>query len=321
MFLGIDIGGTKTALALASREGRVLARRRYPTRTSGDGERDLAGLAEEARSLLSDAGTDLAAVAQVGVSVPGPLDPARERILQPPNLPGWEGVPIRKRLEAEVGRPVTLENDANAAALAEWQFGAGRGADHVVYLTMSTGVGAGLILDGRLYRGSGGNAGEFGHTTLVEDGALCACGLRGCVEAYVGGAAWTERLRAKTPEQSQVMALAGGRASVRPEHLLEAARAGDAYARAEVDRYNHYLARAISNIVFALAPEVVILGTIPTAAGDELCLTPVRKSVQARIWPALANRLRIVPTALGPELPYLAGICVAMHAYKPSTTT
>ena len=314
MLLGIDVGGTKTALALASLEGRVIARRRYPTRTSGDASRDLADLAAEIRVLLEGAGAKLAAVEHLGVSLPGPLDATRERISKPPNLRGWDGVPIRQRLEAELGLPVTLENDANAAALAEWQFGAGRGADDVVYLTMSTGVGAGLILDGRLYRGAGGNAGEFGHTALEENGERCACGLRGCVEAYVGGAAWTERLREKTPEGSRVAELGGGRASIRPEHVLEAAREGDAFARAEVDRFNHYLARAISNVVFALDPEVVILGTIPTAAGEELCLSPVRKQVRNRVWPELAERLRIVPSTLGDELPYTAGICVAMLA-------
>ena len=316
MLLGIDVGGTKTALSLASQEGRVLARRRYPTRPSGDGRRDLAGIAAEARNLIRSAGAEFAAVERVGVSAPGPLDAARERIVKPPNLPGWEGVPVRKQLEGELGLPVTLEHDANAAALAEWQFGAGRGSDDIVYLTMSTGVGAGLILDGRLYRGAGGNAGEFGHTMLEENGPRCACGLHGCVEAYVGGAAWTERLRQQTPRESLVAALAGDRASIRPEHLLEAARSGDAFATDELDRYNHYLARAIANVVFALAPEVVILGTIPTAAGEDLCLTPVRESVRTRIWPALAKHLRIVPSALGDELPYMAGICVAMLAQE-----
>jgi len=316
MLLGIDLGGTKTALALASREGELLARRRYPTRTSGDGLRDLSELAAEVRSLVEGAGQSLAAVEHLGFSAPGPLDASRERILRPPNLPGWNGAPIRQHLEAELGLPVTLENDANAAALAEWRFGAGRGAEDVVYLTMSTGVGAGLILAGRLYRGAGGNAGEFGHTTLEEGGELCACGLRGCVEAYIGGAAWTARLREEAPEKSRVSELAGGRAFIRPEHLLEAAREGDTFALAEVDRFNHYLARAIANVVFSLAPEVVVLGTIPTAAGEDLCLKAVREDVRSRVWPEFAEHLRILPSALGADLPYWAGISVALLAQE-----
>lgn len=313
MLLGIDLGGTKTALALASKEGRVHVRRRYPTRLSGDGVRDLAELGAAIRSLLSDAEVSPSAVQRIGVSAPGPLDAARERMRMPPNLPGWDDVPVRERLEADLGIPVTLENDANAAALAEWKFGAGRGAADVAYLTMSTGVGAGLILDGRLYRGAGGNAGEFGHTTLEEGGLPCACGQRGCVEAYIGGAAWTQRLREQTPEGSHVVALAGDRGSVRPEHLLEAARAGDSFALAEVERFNGYLVRAIANVVFALAPEIVVLGTIPSAAGEELCLSPVRAGVATRVWPQLIQHLRILPSALGDELPYMAGICVAMQ--------
>jgi glucokinase len=255
-------------------------------------------------------------VCAVGVSAPGPLDPLSGDLVDPPNLPGWKRVPLRHLLADRFGIPVHVENDANAAALAEWRFGAGRGFEHVVFLTMSTGVGGGLVLGGRLYTGKFGAAGELGHAPIVWEGEACACGQRGCLEAYVGGAAWTRRLAATTPATSRVAALAGGAAHARPEHVLAAAREADAFALAELARYNDHLARGLTTLVFQLAPEVVILGTIPTAAGEELCLAPVRAQVLAHVWPLLGRELRIVASGLGPRLPYLAGICVGIEAAR-----
>jgi glucokinase len=313
-WLGIDVGGSKLALALADAEGRLLARRRRPTEPSRDAAADWARIAADARALVVEAGASLADVEAVGVSVPGPLDLERGLLLEPPNLPGWSRVPVRALLEGALERPVRVENDANAAALAEWRHGAGRGASHLVYLTMSTGVGAGLVLDGRLYRGRAGAAGEVGHARVEWDGEPCACGRRGCLEAYCGGAAWTRRLRAVTPGAGRVAALAGGRERALPEHVVAAAGEGDAFARAELDRYNHYLARGLVNLVFTLAPEVVVLGTIPSHAGEALCLGPVRERVRAELWPLLARGLSIRPAALGAELGYYAGVSVARES-------
>ena len=299
---------------MGDERGGLLARRRRPTRSSGDAERDLAEIADEARAVCAESGLALASLRGVGVSVPGPLDPERGVLLDPPNLAGWREVPIRRLLEASLGLPVQVENDANAAALAEHRFGAGRGFRHLAYLTMSTGVGAGLVLDGKLYAGRQGMAGEVGHAPVEWDGEPCACGLRGCLEAYVGGAAWTRRLARTTPAGSRVAALAGSPERARPEHVVEAARAGDAFALAELARFNDYLARGLTALVFVLAPEVVILGTIPTAAGEQLCLAPVREQVKARLWPRLARELRILPSGLGEDRPYLAGICAALEA-------
>jgi len=312
--LGIDIGGTKLALALADGEGTLLRRTRRPTEPSGDADADVARIAGDARSLLAEAGVEAGALAAIGVSAPGPVDRERGLLVDPPNLPGWGSVPLAERLEAELGRPVVLENDANAAALAEWRFGAGRGCSHVVYLTMSTGIGGGLILDGRLYRGAGGDAGEIGHIPLEAGGERCACGLRGCFEAAAGGAAWAARLRRTTPPDSLVAELAGGREHAGPEQVVAAARAGDRFALAELERYNETVARGLAIVTFALAPERIILGTIPVAAGEELCLAPIRAHLRSRLWPRFAERTEVVPAALGEQLPYLAGICAALEA-------
>jgi glucokinase len=311
LLLGIDVGGTKVAFSLGDTTGAITARRREPTPTTGDVSRDLEEIAAHARSVVEEGGAKLGDVAAVGVSLPGPLDVETGVLLQPPNLPGWNHAPVRDVLAGALGRPVTIENDANAAALAEWRFGAGRGVDDLVLLTTSTGVGGGLILGGRLHSGLLSSAGEVGHIPIEWDGEPCGCGQRGCLEAYVGGAAWTKRLARETPESSRVAALAGSPSAARPEHVVEAAREGDAFALAEMARWNGYLVRGLAALVATLAPELFLLGTIATAAGESLCFEPVRQELAGRIWPHLADRVRVEPAALGAELPYYAGLGVA----------
>lgn len=311
--LGIDIGGTKVALAIGRDDGRIEARLRRALDPSGSAERDLDRLVGDARRLLADAGLGADDLDAVGVSVPGPLDAIGGLVLGPPNLPGWTRAPVAGVLGAGLGRPVFLENDANAAALAEWRFGAGAGLSHLVYLTMSTGVGGGIVLGGRLHRGVASNAGEVGHAPVEVPGVPCVCGLSGCLEAYVGGAAWSRRLRTAAPAGSRMAALAGSADAITPVHVLAAAREGDAFALAEVDRFNEYLARAIVGLAFTLAPEAVILGTIAAAAGEALCLGPVRERVRARTWPSIGGRMRIVAAALGERTADYAGICAGLE--------
>lgn len=318
MLLGIDVGGTKIALALGEESGAIRARQRWPTPQAAGAanaaQRALAEVAARARALAAEAGVDWRQVAAVGVSLPGPLDREAGVLLDPPNLPGWRGAPVRAWLSEALQKPVALENDANAAALAEWRFGAGRGCGDLIYLTMSTGVGGGLVLGGRLHRGVLESAGEIGHAPVEWQGELCACGQRGCLEAYVGGAAWTRRLAQCTPPESLAAQLAGAPPKVRPEHIVAAAGQGDDFARSEMARYNDYLARGIAVLAYALAPEMVILGTIPSAAGAALCLDPVRELVRARIWPFLAEKMRIELSGCGKDLPELAGIAAALQA-------
>ena len=310
LLVGIDIGGTKIATSAADVAGNVIARTRRPTGGSGDPRQDVGALVRDVRKVLAEAGGTVSDLACVGISVPGPLDRTSTRLLGPPNLAGWDDVPLAAWLEEELGRPVRLENDANAAALAEWRFGAGQGFQDLVYLTMSTGVGAGLILDGRLHRGFGRGAGEVGHARVCwdDDAELCGCGARGCLEAYVGGASWTRRLaeRMSSPDEAT------------PEAVVAAARRGDPVALEEMDRFNRYLARGIVNLGFTLAPQAVILGTIAAAAGEELCLGPIRALVRRDLWSVLAEGLAILPASLGDELPDRAGLGVALEALEVS---
>ena len=313
LLLGIDIGGTKTQIALGRADGEILREAHLESWTSGSFERDLETIATGARGLLAAAGVDARELEAVGVSAPGPLDPVEGVIRDAPNLPGWHEVPIRARLERLLGRPVRLENDANAAALAEWRLGAGRGARAFVFLTMSTGVGAGLVLDGRLFRGARYGAGEIGHIPVVPDGRLCLCGLHGCLEAYTGGAALALRIRddvragAKTAIRELV---AGDLARISARVWIEALRAGDAYAAGLREEYLDRLAQAIAILVLGLDTDCIALGTI-VAHNTDLFLEPLRERVAARVWPRLRDT-RIVAGELGDRLPAYAGLCTAL---------
>ena len=309
--LGIDIGGTKRVLAVGDHNSTIRARTRQPMRFSGDWRRDLEGLIAEARALLETAG-GAGPLEAIGVAAPGPVDLASGVLRNPPNLPGWRDVPLGRVLGEAFGVPIRVENDANAAALAEHRFGAGRGARDLIYLTMSTGVGGGVICAGRLVHGSSGFAGELGHVPIARGGPRCACGLRGCLEAHVGGNAWAKRLRRVAPATSRVVALAGGdRRRIGPESLLAAAREGDAFAVDELARWIDHLAAGIVPLVMAFDPERIVLGTIAVAAGDALCFAPLRAKVASRLWPHQAERLEIVPASLGDALPEQAALAAA----------
>lgn len=311
--LGIDIGGSKRVLAVGDHSSGVFARRRHPMRFSGDWREDLRVVIGEARDLLNEVErAGQGPLEAIGVAAPGPVERRTGVLRNPPNLPGWRDVPLAQLLEEAFGVPVRVENDANAAALAEQRFGAGRGCRDMVYLTMSTGVGGGVISDGRLVHGANGFAGELGHIPIVRNGRRCQCRLRGCLEAYVGGQAWSNQLRRRVPTASRIFEhVDGDRSRIGPEILLAAAREGDSFATEELSRWLDYLALGLVPLVMAFDPERIVLGTIAVAAGEALCFEPLRERVAARIWGEQAERLAIVPALLGEALPEQAALAVA----------
>lgn len=320
ILLGIDIGGTKLNVALGRRGGELVREARIDGWTSGDATRDLARIASTARELLAAARIEAADLAAIGVSAPGPLDPSTGMVRDAPNLPGWHEVPISAALARAFGRRVRLENDANAAALAESRFGAGRGARAFAFLTMSTGVGAGLILDGRLYRGARYGAGEVGHMPVVPGGRPCVCGLRGCLEAYTGGAALAARMRADVAAgaRTSLVERAGGDAArIGAEHWVEALRAGEPYARALADEFLDMLAQGLAILILSLDLDRIALGTI-VARNTDLFLDPLRERVAARVWPRLRDT-QIVPAELGERLCAYAGLCTALLELESPT--
>src|SRR5580658_7232189 len=188
--IGTDIGGTKVSVCLGDVASGILARSRFPTAAFPGPVATLGEIVRRARELMAESGVAAAEITRIGISCAGPLDSSRGMVLSPPNMPGWDAVPVCEILQRELGGVARLENDANAAALAEWQFGAGRGTRHMVFLTCSTGMGGGLILDGRLYRGRRDLAGEVGHLRLTDDGPKLY-DKAGSFEAWASGSGLT----------------------------------------------------------------------------------------------------------------------------------
>jgi glucokinase len=303
-YLGVDLGGTKIAVSLwaegPGREPELVERSQWPT-LAGGAQPNLEEIVARARRLRAAASREEAGgLAAIGISGGGPLDPVAGVILSVPNLPGWTDVPIVKVLSAELGAPARIENDANAGAVAEWLYGAGRGARDLVFLTCSTGIGAGLILGGRLHRGARFLAGEAGHQVIVPDGLPCGCGRRGCLEAYASGAGMARRLEA--------LRVPGGPATAR--EAVERAREGDDFSTRFLAETAEYLAMGLANLVFILDPERIVLGTIAVGAGD-LLLAPLRAALARRLWPPFLERLQVLPAALGADLGDRAALAVA----------
>jgi glucokinase len=313
--LGIDLGGTKAAISCASLNGRELAHKRIPTRPEDGPERGLERILKTADRIIDQAGVTGSKLAAVGLSVPGPIDMEHGRFLSLPNLPGWQGYPIRRRLEDHFSVPVHMDNDANAAALAEWKFGAGRGCDHLIYLTMSTGIGGGLILGGRLYRGKNFNAGEVGHQVIVPDGPLCGCGLPGHLEALCSGSGMARRLRQEVnSENSAMWQMAGGDPEkLSAEILVQAVRRGDQLAVTFFEQTLDELSTGLANLIFILNPEMIILGTI-VAKNPDLYLQPLDRLVRSKVWDIFTPGLRIVPAQLIDRIGLFAPLALVLDA-------
>ena len=309
--LGVDIGGTKCAVALGTLDGEILARRSEPTASeTRTPEAVIASLIELARELLAERAIKTADVIGMGISCGGPLDTVTGVIHSPPNLPEWKAVPVKAMFEKALGMPARVENDANATALAEWIYGAGRGAKNVIFMTMGTGIGAGLILDGRLYRGTNDLAGEVGHQTVLMNGPLCGCGKRGCLEAVASGPAIARLARESMMygRHRRVLALAGGRpGAITAAHVVEAAHEGDAFALQILGEAGTYMGLGIANLIQILNPERVIIGTIAVHAG-ELILRPIREAVAEFAWERSSKVCEIVPAELGDRAQDLAAI-------------
>jgi glucokinase len=313
--LGIDLGGTKIDIACARMDGRVLAQQRIPTRPEEGPEKNLERVLQTVTQILDQARVAKVELSAVGLSIPGPWDHRAGTFLALPNLPGWEGYPIRRTLEKHFDVPVHMDNDANAAALAEWKFGAGRGCQHLIYLTMSTGIGGGLILDGRLYRGKNFNAGEVGHQVILPDGPICGCGLPGHLEGLCSGSGMARRLRDKvTAENSIMWQMAGGDPErLSAEILVDAVRRADALAVEFFQQILDELSTGLANLIFILNPEVIILGTI-VARNPDLYLQPLDRLVRRKVWKVFTPDLRIVAAQLTDRIGVFAPLALILNA-------
>ena len=316
--LALDIGGTKLAVAAVElpadgSDPVILARVVEPSQVGDGPDRMIDRLVAMGREALRDAAVPDERFVAVGISCGGPLDPVRGVIQEPHHLPGWVDVPLTDRIAAAFGRPAAVENDATAAAMAEHRFGAGRGLDDLVYLTISTGIGGGAISGGHVVRGATGNGAELGHLLAVPGGRACACGRRGCVQAEASGTSIAARAR-ELVESGVETSLSRLGEAVTAEAVAGAARAGDAVAGAAWDAAMRALAAGVTNAINAFDPDVVVLGGGVTRAGTQL-FDPVRRAAVPEAMPPMARHVRIVPALLGEDVGVLAGVAVAIDRF------
>ncbi|MBI2441060.1 MAG: ROK family protein [Lentisphaerae bacterium] len=317
--LGIDIGGTKTSVCLGNERGEILASGRMSSEKSANFEQYGRDLAQLCASIIERGKVARTALQAVGISAPGPLDIKRGILIAPPNNPGWRDVPIVALVKDILKTPVYINNDANACALAEYLFGAYRGTADLVYLTFSTGMGGGIIANGRLLQGITDTGGEVGHQIIERDGPLCGCGQRGCWEAFVGGRRVAERLREKIRAGSIKTALldkAGGNLeAINMELLAAAAREGDEFAVAEWNEFSERLAQGIGNLIMILNPQVVLLGTIAIHLG-EFILAPLREKLRKYAWSWPLAACRVEASTLGANIGDYSALAVALTGMR-----
>ena len=290
MIIGIDLGGTKIEAALATPGGRIITDVNIPTEAYKGKTQVINNIKKAVNALIRG---QHAKISCLGIGVPGPILYDKGIVIEPPNLPGWKRVNLKKILEKEFKVPVHLDNDANCAALAEAYFGAGKYACHFIYITISTGIGGGIIIDRKLYRGAIGAAGEFGHMIIDSKGYTCGCGNVGCFEAQASGTAIKKR---------------AGMDAIAVEL---AARQGDKKALRVIEETAHYLAIGIANLVNIFNPEIVVLGG-GVSKMRELLLVPIRRQFKKYALTLPSKNVKIVRAKLGDKAGVLGAIAICL---------
>lgn len=319
-WIGLDIGGTKCAVLLAEVDHgiRLLDKIRFETCTERGFQYAYDRLCREMEAILARNGLDFSRVRAIGISCGGPLDSRQGVILCPPNLPGWENVPLPKMLTDRYGVPAFLQNDANACALVEWKMGAGRGTRDLIFLTMGTGMGAGVIAEGRLLRGHADMGGEVGHLRLTEDGPV-GFGKAGSFEGYASGGGIArqaaELTRRMTAQGNPPAWIRDGHSADEADARLmaEYARRGDPDAKAFYDYIGRMLGRGIALLVDAFNSECVIIGSI-FGRCEDLLRPAMEEELRREAIPYSLKGLRVLPAGTGESLGDFASVMVALHA-------
>lgn len=298
--IAVDLGGTRFRVALFNQQGTILHRRADLTDADAGQAAVIDRLITTIRAVMAEAGVEPADIAGIGVGVPGPVDPWAGVVAQTPNLPGWRNVPVKAIFERALDLPVHVGNDANLAAIGELTFGAGRGVRDLIYLTVSTGIGGGIITGGRLLLGSAGLAGEPGHMTLKADGPPCGCGNRGCLEALASGTAIANAAarRIAAGEATRLRDVPAD--ALDAVQVVAAAEAGDDLAVIVVAEAANYLGLGIAALIHLFNPRLVLIGGGVANAGPRL-FDPVRATVQARCMTAYLTHLAIERATLGDD--------------------
>ncbi len=309
MILAVDIGGTNYSLALGTSDGRIHQRTTGSTDRSGGARWMIERVLKVGRRLLASSPE---AVSACGISFGGPVDFASQRIVNSTHVAGWDNLALPETIQGDLGIPAIVDNDANAGALGELTFGAGRGCRHMVYYNIGTGIGAGIIIDGEIYRGANGNAGELGHVPVLPEGPLCDCGNRGCLEALSSGTAigrrGEEAVRRQPWRGTGIRQAAEGPVSAKA--VFNAARAGDGLALELVNETCRFLGMGVAAAMNALAPEAIVIGGSVANAGNVL-LEPLREQADRFLMPVHRPQLKILPALLKGNSGLLGAVALA----------
>ena len=319
-FLGIDLGGTNIKSGVVDDEGRVLSSISLKTQADKGPEVGLDNLVAAGNQAVDESGLDWERIGSVGLGSPGTMDIEAGMLLEPPNLPGWDNLPIRQLLSDRLERPVVLQNDGNAAAYGEYWVGAGKNTHSLVMFTLGTGVGGGIVIGGTILQGRHSHGGECGHIIIeAENGRLCSCGGFGHLEGYASATALVQR----AIEALQAGADPSLLRSIKPDDLSsraisEAAQAGDHLARRLMRETAHYLAVGAVNVMHTIDPDIVVLGGGMIAAGLPF-LEDIRGGIRAMAFPVPAVRTRIEYALLGGEAGFIgAAGCARSESNRPS---
>jgi len=316
-FAGIDLGGTQLRVAIADVRGRIRTVVREPTEAAGGKQHVIDRMVAAVGQALEQDGARARQVRALGIGMPGPLDPAAGLVLQPANLPGFRNVPLNRIMTRATHIPTFIHHDAHLAALGEYRRGAARGAHDLIYVTVSTGIGAGILLKGELYSGAHGIAGEVGHIVVQKDGPRCTCGNYGCVEAIASGTGISRAAREAAPATPD--SALHGIENPTPEDVARAARAGDRLAIGILENAGAYLGIALGTLINLFNPDMIVLGGPVLKSGPPL-LGPMRKSMVASSWPSARRGLRIVRPMLGADAGLIGAIEFArLHAGRART--
>lgn len=312
--IGVDVGGTKVSVCLGDELGNIIAHKRVETSSLGGPDTGLPKLIELIGHLLRDHNLELEQIRGVGLALPGPLSVKEGMLIAPPNLPGWVNVPIVQYFRERLDRPIFMNNDANAGALAEWEFGSAKHADHLVYLTMSTGMGGGVVVHGKLLVGHSDTAGEVGHFVLDPKGPKCPCGQKGCFEVYCGGGNIAKMLQEKIKRgaKTKILDEAGSIEKVDMKSLVAAVKKSDPLALEVWETYIERLAQGIGMLLMVLNPDAIILGTIATQT-KELVMKPLLAALPRFAWDIPLEHCQIEASKLGDKIGKLGALALAIN--------
>lgn len=313
LVLAIDVGGTKIAFSLVSQAGEVVSRIYLPTQASLGPKSGIARMLKVVKKLLQKTGLEISNLAGVSIAIAGIVDTKRGMLTYSPNLPGWHNIPLREIFARELDTKIYIINDASAAALGEYHFGAGKGYENIIYITISTGIGGGIIIGGCLYEGTNGCAGEIGHMIVDSNGPECNCGNHGCLEALSSGTAITRDVvnKIKQGNPSSVLKLAkNSMENIDARIIAEAAKKGDIIALNAIRQASYYLGLGLINLIHIFNPQLIVIGGGVSSIGN-LYLLPAKKLVRERAFALPAKNVRIVRAKLGKNSGVIGAACLA----------